>query len=605
MKKSILFYPTSPVHIRHMAKLMDYLSEYGLHGILNTELNKRIPGLESMFLKKGITFDKLKSTRHINHCLASDVSALFIGAVFEEFAIELFVQAKVRHIPVFAIQEVAQLSLNNMQMNNYDLPFDKLFISNKNEFKAFQTLNYPASKMCISGILTDIIQDNKQTNEPIPDIKSLYGISPDKKIVLYTTSPLRSRNAIHNLDDRTFRNNVLHQFKNLDLERTWALIVKLHPNEDLVFERQHIQNIIPQSICIGREKDIKDLFRLADAVVNRGNSQTAFDAVINGIPTVILACGNKTVFENDGGAFLVNDLKDLPTVLKKIADGALPDTDFFKANNYHPSPEGTCSLITREFVKTLQSTGQPSVSDWEWMLKTYLFHGNLPGALKLCSRIPQKNRLIKLIEKALSFQLKGSDQKAIGFWKQCATHDPGWFYPYYELAFLSSRLSKWSEALYYSHLAIHCHPPFHFYCHEVPLRILQSQIYRQKNMLYKAELCLSPLHDKSIASYLPEVLIEEALILKKNGDHSHAIEKLFMAFENLRICPIFLKSDILLLSLTLTRLMGLFHFRYVFGISLLITKKICRIALNGDFFSFLTLTTQMCLSTLKRRTHSS
>jgi hypothetical protein len=104
--------------------------------------------------------------------------------------------------------------------------------------------------------------------------------------VVYTTSPLRSRAAIHNKDDWSFRQSVLQQLATASQRTGRRTIIKIHPNEDLESEREHIQKIIPNAIVIGRETAIDELFSVTGVLVNRGNSQTCLDAVLRGIPTV-------------------------------------------------------------------------------------------------------------------------------------------------------------------------------------------------------------------------------------------------------------------------------------------------------------------------------
>jgi hypothetical protein len=63
--------------------------------------------------------------------------------------------------------------------------------------------------------------------------------------------------------------SVLQQLATASQRTGRRTIIKIHPNEDLESEREHIQKIIPNAIVIGRETAIDELFSVTGVLVNR------------------------------------------------------------------------------------------------------------------------------------------------------------------------------------------------------------------------------------------------------------------------------------------------------------------------------------------------
>lgn len=477
-------------------------------GLSHSPMNRYIPGLNEAFEKNGFEYIIVDDASSLNSLLPEETSLVLIGAVHEICAIELFIWAKQKLIPVAAIEEVAQLSLNNSEVYNYNLPFDRLFVASRKEYELFRSLGHPAESIRISGLLPGIsprsIRETCMREEAAPKI----GIPDDKPLLIYTTSPIRHRLAIHSKDDLAFRIAILKQINYGNKARRWRIVVKLHPNEDVDRERARIQEIIPDAIVLGREVQISELLALASLVVNRGNSQTALEAALTGCPLLVVACGLKTIFHEDGGAFVAEDATEIPALMRRVEAGEKPDTRQLKENEFYEPDAGAAHFIANG-LKDIADVKLPlSPEGWEWVAKTLLFHGIFHIAKELSRQAPSGTRLMKAIEEAVAMELGGDYQGASRSWKHCSELDPNWFFPYYQMSHMYLAIRDYNAAITASKMAIALHPPYYREWHDIPMRIIQSSSYRMMNKVELAHKCLAPLMESDPSTMLPELTVE-------------------------------------------------------------------------------------------------
>ncbi len=379
----LLFYPTSPVHVRDLRQVTAKLPEWRYQAILYEPLARVAPGIPAMLQNEGFEAITLEQNADPESQLPCNAALLVIGAVFEAFGVELCAWAKRRRIPVVAIQEVAQLALNQNDINNYDVPFDRLFVASRDEYQRFIALGYPSHLLRISGLLAYERLHLNQPGERDATLAKL-GIADGKNPIVYTTSPLRGRLTLHNKDDLAFREAVLAQIASASRQTGRRAIIKLHPNEEIESTRDQILKIIPDAIVIGREFHIDELFGVAGVLVNRGNSQTCLEAVLRGIPTVVAACGLATLFHKDGGAYIVNDLHQVSdTIVRACAEGPVDISDV-QARHFFLPTEGVGGFIAHELADLVANPPLAAHADWNWLIKSMLFIGRHDQALQFC-----------------------------------------------------------------------------------------------------------------------------------------------------------------------------------------------------------------------------
>ncbi len=544
----LLFYPTSPVHVRDMHLVMNHLPDWSCTALSYRPLEKVAPGIRDALEHHPIRNIDLDQNSSLEKTLPANTAALALGAVFESFALELFAWAKLRQIPVIAIQEVAQLALNQFDINNYDAPFDRLFVASPEERRRFLKLNYPAEMLCVSGVLANdrISKAAVNLNEQL--LENL-GITDRKKPIVYTTSPLRSRLALHNKDDLTFRKGILTQLAEARRNTGRSVVVKLHPNENFETNRQIAQEIIADAIVVGRELSMDELLPITGVLVNRGNSQTCLDAVLRGVPTVVAACGLKTLFHDDGGAYVVDSMGTLASTIETALKRGPLDITQAKSKHFYVPANGVANYVANEIVALATAPRPAGESSRNWLIKSMLFVGRHDRALALCEMLPSRSRWQELVRLALQAHSEQRRTDAISHWLQCAALDPKWYFPHYELAHAYQATGQFDQAIAHARNAIELHPPFHSLWHEIPMRVVMMASLRCKGESAAASTELKALEQRGLIEIVPELLIEAAAQHCSSSVHLEAAEKcLEKSVEQLKLHPVDQLGDLNILE---------------------------------------------------------
>jgi tetratricopeptide (TPR) repeat protein len=542
----LLFYPTSPVHVRDMQQVLQNLLGWRCAAIVYQPLARVAPGIAQALSEQGIDSIEIDQESEFEKQLPNDPAILALGAVFEPFALDLFAWAKLRHIPVIAIQEVAQLALNQFDINNYDAPFDRLFVASPDEHRRFLDLGYPSQMLSVSGLLANErfgANQNTRGNELLLKI----GLSDGKKPIVYTTSPLRGRLSIHNKDDLHFREAVLSQIAAASLQTGRKAVIKLHPNEDLKAIQERIRKVIPDGIVLGREANMDELFPVTGILINRGNSQTCLEAVLRGIPTVVTACGLKTLFHEDGGAYVVDELSKLSKAIERADNEGPIDASRVKAKHFFIPPEGVAGFIAKEISKLISDPQPATENTWNWLIKSMLFVGGHDRALALCRTLRPRSPWQELAHDALQSHSDGHIEDSIACWLRCAQFDPHWYFPQYELAHGFQATKEFDKAIEHAHKAIELHPPFHSLWHEIPMRVVIMASNRQMGDISRAASELRLMEDRGLVDFVPELLIEKAGQLSTANDRlEEAAQCLGNAHKQLVDYPVNETTDVLL-----------------------------------------------------------
>jgi len=513
----LLFYPTSPVHVRDVQQVIQNLLGWRCVAIVCQPLARVAPGIAVALSEQGIDLIEIDQESEFEKQLPSDTAILALGAVFEPFALDLFAWAKLRPIPVIAIEEVAQLALNQFDINNYDAPFDRLFVGSPDEHRRFVDLGYPSEILSVSGLLAN---DRFGAGETLCSDEMLIklGISDGKKPIAYTTSPIRGRLSLHNKDDLHFREAVLTQIAIASRKTGRKAVIKLHPNEDIETAQERIRKFIPDAIVLGRQVNMDELFPVIGVLVNRGNSQTCMEAVLRGIPTVVPACGLKTLFYADGGAYIVDEISKLSDAIARAYIEGPIDVSRVKAKHFFLPPEGVAGFIAKEISKLLSDPQPATENTWNWLIKSMLFVGRHDRALALCRTLRPRSPWQELAHDALQSHSDGHIEDSIACWLRCAQFDPHWYFPQYELAHGFQATKEFDKAIEHAHKAIELHPPFHSLWHEIPMRVVIMASNRQMGDISRVASELKLMEDRGLVDIVPELLIEKAAQLSSNSE---------------------------------------------------------------------------------------
>jgi tetratricopeptide (TPR) repeat protein len=536
---SLLFYPTSPVHIANLKLIADKLLGWKVVCVVSENSLRFSPAIADALIRFKFEQIVVRKGSNLSDLLPDDWTVVMLGAAFEPFSLELFTWAKARALPVVAVEEVSQLSLNNGELNNYDLPLDLLFVANELEYRLLCKTGWPAEALAVSGLLSwERFGARKNRDE----IRQQLGITKGKPLLVYTTSPLRSRLTIHNRDDRNFRNSILGVLAQLCAKGVWKIIVKLHPNENLEEERELSRRISPDIMVCGPECDTIDLLEAADIVMNRGNSETILDALILGRPVLVLACGMTTLFHELGGVTLLENPGDLLAVVADFETAAAPAFPYME--DIYALPRcGVVDFIASELQNFIGEKRPLTLRSLEWLVKSHLFLGmmnKLPGIFQLWH---ERTPLLESIESAVTCHLANDFNGSAIHWKAAAELDPAWFYPHYELAHAFLAIQNWESALEHVHSAVTLHPPFHYLWHEIPLQIVKTTVLRNMNMPQEALREAIEYDSRGVSELVPELLIERATIQTALGNSDEANTLLHKSLKLLESFPLWPEVD--------------------------------------------------------------
>jgi tetratricopeptide (TPR) repeat protein len=544
----LLFYPTSPVHVRDLQQVIRKLLAWRCMAIVYQPLARVAPGIGAALSEQRIDSIEIDQESEFEKLLPNDTAILALGAVFEPFALDLFAWAKLRHIPVIAIEEVAQLALNQFDINNYDAPFDRLFVASPDEHRRFVDSGYPSEILSVSGLLAN---DRFGADETVCGDEMLIklGISDGKKPIVYTTSPIRGRLSLHNKDDLHFREAVLTQIAITSRKTGRKAIIKLHPNEDIETAQERIRKFIPDAIVLGRQVNMDELFPVIGVLVNRGNSQTCLEAVLRGIPTVVPACGLKTLFHDDGGAYIVDEVSKLSDAIARAYIEGPIDASRVKAKHFFLPPEGVAGFIAKEISKLVSDPQSATEYTWNWLIKSMIFVGRHDRALALCKTLRPRSPWQELVHDALQSHSDGRIEDSIACWLRCAQFDSQWYFPQYELAHGFQATRQFDKAIEHAHTAIERHPAFHSLWHEIPMRVVIMASHRQLGDISRAASELKLMEDRGLADFVPELLIEKAGQLATANDRlDEAARCLDNAHKQLVDYPVNETTDVQLLE---------------------------------------------------------
>lgn len=505
----LLFYPTSAVHVRDWQMVFRRLVGWRVLALVYAPQEHFAPGIlaalrehgtPTQIIERGYDFDKL---------LPETASVVVLGAVFEAFGLDLIRWSKIRGTPVAAIEEVAQLGLNQNGINNYDAPFDRLFLASPDEYQRFIALGYPPGMLKVSGLLAyDRLREGIDRENP--GLRRSLGILEQQKPIVYTTSPLRSRISVHTIDDAKFRAAILRQVAIASRRTGMPVIIKLHPSEDRAEVRDLLRKAHPEFIVVGREHPMDELFAITGVLLNRGNSQTCLEAILRGVPTVAAACGIRTLFHQAGGTIVVDSFDAIPDAISRALEIARPVADEFKAQHFFHPPQGVASMIASELELLACGIARHGDPGWDRLLRSMLFAGELGMALRLAKELGPGTEWRASVLAAMEAHVSGQHDDAIARWLDCIGCDATWYWPHFELAHAYASGGEHGLAVEHAHQAIRLLPPHYRAWHELPMRRTIMASHRAMGNTTEAAAELASLEERSFVDVLPELLLEKA-----------------------------------------------------------------------------------------------
>jgi len=360
---TILYYVVGPVHPRnaqHIAEAMPGWTFKLLYETdawwMNREQMTQIPFEKFAFVNAEVP-DTL-CPKQINAVVFSTIQP-------RQAPMNLLSWALANHIPTIAIEESNQIALNHGAINNYLLPVDRILVASAAEKRGLLEAGVSKQRVNITGwpFYTGPGPGNSRTRRRA---KVQLGLDPDRPVAALTLT------ALNDAGETTTVRRTQLELASQGLPEQYQLVIKPHPIEKMGTLMPFVNEYAPRSRVLDGSIPVNDLLQASDVLLNRGVSQVSIEALLGGIPVVVLSVGDKTPFHDLVPELVVEHSKDLTSALAHLYASTDPMRfyrTFFLEHIPHPFQARalTCKKILR--VMDEDSLGTDQSEQWlDWAL---------------------------------------------------------------------------------------------------------------------------------------------------------------------------------------------------------------------------------------------
>ena len=343
----ILFFPTNYRHLIDFERVFRILSGWTVNVICFAPYLPR----------PGIRMEKTINDLGFPYVLACDSiprdtwfkprpDIVIFGAAFDLLALRLLCKSHALNIPSLAIEEVSQLMLNNNAFNLYSFPFDRIVVANEEEFDRFVKLGKKPETLVIGGL---------QCYENLPDpsfflkirkrVRAELKITDHDKLLSILCPALNVSASRHSSETHEIRAKYFSLIA--AISENWRVLVRLHPIEYREEGECIRKKMLPKSILCPTHYTIYEVLAASDAVITRGNSQVALEALVANRPTAII---NPDFTPFSGTVIpVIKSVPDLKIFLKTVSAGKIADIKYLKRYIHFPLSE-TSRNIAGEII---------------------------------------------------------------------------------------------------------------------------------------------------------------------------------------------------------------------------------------------------------------
>lgn len=317
----LIFYSVSPVHMRNLNILSKRLEGWKFRVIYNAELKWFSPDKIEQY-----PYDCIPCVdAQIPDALwKGDVRAVIMStAQVLKLPFNLVKSALIHGVPVIAIEEVHQLALHGKRINNYMLPVDELLVASEIEREEFINLGYPADHVHSTGwpFYSGLISNKGcNTND---ELRNRLGLKEGQPIATLTLL-MSSRHECISVENDYTRRQLL-SIVSKGLPSNYQLLVKGHPAEDPKGIKKFVKKYAPRAKLVERYVDIQDVLSITDVLFNQGHSQVVMEALLRGLPVIIVPVGVNTIFDGILKDLIIRKPDDITRALSIL------DDDYMKA----------------------------------------------------------------------------------------------------------------------------------------------------------------------------------------------------------------------------------------------------------------------------------
>jgi len=292
----ILSYTVGLTHLYNQGILKRCLPEFSFTALLGNQL-------AHLLELDAVRALDIEIVLHDNQSLDDSIwhprpSALFFANAYpSDFRCRLVRKAVELDIPVLSIQEVNQLANTDSVGNHYFLPLDQLGVASQIEAERFQEIGYAPEQTVLTG--WPFYSANKAGRAELPNeqriLRADLGLGNDEKIALLALSSLKEK-AIETFETLRLRQAIFELIA-AGLPSDMRLVIKPHPAEDRKIVQANADAWLPGAIVMDGKVPIEQALAISDLVVNHGNSQVVFEAMLHDKPLVVVPLGIRSLFD--------------------------------------------------------------------------------------------------------------------------------------------------------------------------------------------------------------------------------------------------------------------------------------------------------------------
>jgi len=247
-------------------------------------------------------------------------------------------------IPTIALEESNQFALNNGLVNNYEAPVDHLLVASNFERDHLVGVGIPEQRIKVTGWPFYTGRSTAPVGER-QAMKARLGLAVNRPVAALTLTAFGDAGESAEVRIRQLR------MASEGLPEDFQLVIKPHPIEKMEILLGFVREHASRAVVIEGSVPVDDLLGGSDILLNRGVSQVAIEALMRGVPVLVLAMGDKTPFHESAVCAIAETSEQVPQVLQRIQEAKHPLSlykDFFARHiPYDPleARQVTCAKI--------------------------------------------------------------------------------------------------------------------------------------------------------------------------------------------------------------------------------------------------------------------
>lgn len=319
MTGPILYHVVSPVHLRNAAIIQRGLPAARLVALVE---ERAVGILPEDVAASPVDVVDLRRRPWAEAWDPTPAAVVFSSLQPRPPVLRLLAEAARRHVPAVALEESNQLALNGGRVNNYLLPVDAVGAASAYESEALQSQGVPADGVRVTGwpFLPDACPADLARERARG-----WGLDPDRPVVALALTRLNDAGETAPVRARL-------------LETAWQalpsghqLAIKSHPIEPTAAVEAFARVHAPGARVVPSQAAIQELLAVSSAVLSRGASQVCLEALLLGVPPLVIDVGRRTPFHEDAPRAVARgegELRDLLARLDELRTDGLAYANF-------------------------------------------------------------------------------------------------------------------------------------------------------------------------------------------------------------------------------------------------------------------------------------